>query len=101
MQDLSLDELIKSNRGAAAKKAPPAANGKGKAPGGRKGRKPKASPRDGKAQLVSAVAKSSKAKRAQKLAKARGLRATGKREILLAALAEHQQGARHAFSVFD
>lgn len=37
----------------------------------------------------------------QKLAKARGLRATGKRDILLAALIEHQQRARHAFSAFD
>ena len=69
-QDQSLDELIKASS-KDKKKGGPAGKKAGKAPGGKKGGK-KGTP-DGKAKLVSAVSKNSKAKRANKMAKARGM----------------------------
>ena len=69
-QDQSLDELIKASS-KDKKKGGPAGKKAGKAPGGKKGGK-KGTP-DGKAKLVSAVSKNSKAKRANKMAKARSM----------------------------
>jgi hypothetical protein len=76
-QDLSLDDIIKTNRSQTSKPGnqqakPPSSNGSAPKPGGRKGKKGKPAPGEGKAKL-GGIQKSNKAKRAMKAKTSKGM----------------------------